>query len=339
MATTPNLQISGSVVREDRGRYPSICANDQNTVVEIHQPFGKSWLKYAVGNFTNNSKMIWQGVKDLGDGTYARVAINNKNTVVEVHEYPSLYFKKICYRVGVLNTETDTIAWDESGSELGWGRFPAVALSNEDVVVIVYESARLGSYDTFYRVGTITTETDGGRKKIGTWSVERRLFHEQVNELSLTMNKKGCLVVAGRRRSHQICLSVGGLVRAAENSDAYTIRWSTPQFNPHSIGCCPAVSIDDQGYIVLVIQTYWGRQLFYQVGKVDQDHNTVALGERNNYDQGCYPTIVLCNNHHFLEEHETNFSFPRGHRLFYHVGEILYNEQPQNAGEENNEEE
>ena len=329
------LTISGSVVREDvRGRYPSISANDHNTVVEIHQIFGRSKLKYAVGKFTDNSTGInWKGVNDLGGGTYARVALNNKNTVIEVHEHP--YYRKICYRVGVLNTDTyDTIDWD-GGGELGWGRFPAVVLSNDDVVVVVYESALPGSYKTYYRVGTIVTNTDGGRKRVGTWTTERRVFHESVNELSLTMNKEGCVVAAGCCRSHQICVSAGKLTCAAENSDTYAINWSAAQNDPQSIGCCPAVSIDDQGYMVLAIQSYWGRELFYQIGKVDEQ-NKVTLRERKYiYDHGCYPTIALCNNHQFIEEHETNFSIPRGNRLFNHVGVFCYNnEQPPNNEEE-----
>ena len=335
------LTVSGSVVREGiRGRYPSISANDHNIVVEIHQVFGRSKLNYAVGNFDNSTEINWKGVNCLGGGTYARVALNNKNTVIEVHEHP--YYRKIRYRVGTLNTDTyDTIdQWDEGSGELGWGRFPAVVLSDDDVVVVVYESTVPGSYKTYYRVGTIVINTDGGRKRVGTWTPEGRLFHESVNELSLTMNKEGCVVAAGRCRSCQICVSVGKLIRAAENSDTYTINWSAAQINPQSIGCCPAVCIDDQGYMVLAIQSYWGRELFYQIGKVDEQ-NKVTLQERKyNYDHGCYPTIVLCNNHQFIEEHETNFSFPRGNRLFNHVGEFHYNnEQPQNNEEEENNEE
>ena len=336
----PELVIAGSVAREDvRGRYPSICANDHNTVIGIHQPFGRSKLKYAVGHFTDRSRINWKGVYDLGDGTYARVALNNKNTVFEVHEHPIR--RKICYRVGSLNPENDTIDWDESQGdrELWWGRFPAVALSDDDQVVIVYESAKLGSYNTFYRIGKVNTNTDGGRKSIGAWTVERRLFREPVNELSITMNKKGCTIVAGRCSGFRICLIVGNLVPG--NNSAGSISWSAAQTNPLSVGCCPAVSIDDKEYIVLVIQSYWGRQLCYQVGKVSAEENKVTLGERKNYDLGCYPTIVLCNNHHFLEEHETNFSFPRGHRLFNRVGKICYNndEPGQNEEQQDNEEE
>ena len=335
-AASFSLTIAGSVVREElRGRRPSICANEHGVVVELHQQSGRSRLRYAVGRFVENNSIRWQGVNDLGVGTYARVAINGSNTVFEVHEHP--FYRKICYRVGVLNPDTAIIDWDEGGGELGWGRFPAVALSNDDVVVIVYESARPGNHGTYYRVGTIVTDTpDGGRKRVGTWTTERGVFHESVNELSMTMNKKGCVVVAGRRRSHQICLTVGSLVRI-ENTDSYSINWSASQTHPHSTGCFPAVSINDQGHVALVIQTNLGRQLFYQVGKVDE-RQSVTLGVRNNYDHGCYPTVVLCNNSDFLEEHETNFSFPRGNRLFYHVGNFRSYERPRQNNEEEEEE-
>ena len=333
------LLLQGSVTREDvRGRYPSICANDHNTVIEIQQPLGRSKLRYAVGHLSNQcNKISWKGVNELGEGTYARVALNNKNTVFEVHEHPLL--RKICYRVGALNPENDIIDWDESQGdhELWWGRFPAVALTDNDEVVIVYESAKLGSYDTFYRIGKVITDTDGGRKRMGSWTIERRLFREPVNELSITMNKKGCIVAAGRRSGRQICLTVG---KMPENACAGQTRisWSAAQTNPLSIGCCPAVSIDNEDYIVLVIQTYLGRRLFYQVGKVNTEQNEVRLGQPKDYDYGCYPTVVLCNNHRFLEEHQTNFFIPRGNRLFNHVGQIQYNSGEQVQGEEHEEE-
>lgn len=314
-----------------------MCANDHRLIVEVHQPLGRSILRYAVGRISDNLSVRWQGANELGSGTYAHVALNDQNTVIEVHERSS-FSRKVCYRVGVLNPETDVIDWDEDGTELGWGRYPAVALSNEDIVVVVYESAFPGTYRTFYRIGRIVTNTDGGRKRIGTWTPERRLFHERVNELSLAMNQNGCIVAAGRRRSHQICLSVGNLLRV-EDTDTYSINWSAAQTHPHSVGCHPAVSIDEHGYVVLVQQTFLGRQLFYQVGKVNQDQTEIRLGDRRNYDTGCNPTIALCNDHKFVEEHETNFSFPHGNRLFYHVGNIHCINEDNNLHDEEDEEE
>ena len=84
-------------------------------------------------------------------GKFPSVSINNDGTIVEVYQ-PHILSNEIYYKVGELNGEE--INMNEEGSRhLDYGRYPKVAINNENRVVEVHEG-RLNRY-VYYHVGEI----------------------------------------------------------------------------------------------------------------------------------------------------------------------------------------
>lgn len=70
----------------------------------------------------------------------------------------------ILYRVGTLNEQINEIKWSESDHSFGKrGRNPAVALSNDGIVVVAYERGD----ETYYTVLELETLTKKEQKSHG----------------------------------------------------------------------------------------------------------------------------------------------------------------------------
>ena len=331
------LVFTGSQIRSVTGRYPSVCINDSGKIVEVHQPsFGALWsnsLHYQVGTLLDDYTVRWSEVAkdDLAhyDGKFAAVSLNNRNTVVIVYEVN----RKIRYHIGVLNLTIDKVNWSRCAERITWGRNPVVALNNKGQAVVAYES-NFG-YRTYYRTAQFQSESGNNRAGINWSRVERKLFIEGTNELSLAVNQTGCIVAAARGYGDKIFFKIGEMPATDIQNPFPRINWEDKSHRAVAVSKCrPVVSIDDQKHIIVAYQSNSGRQLSYQVGKISQNNEDIAwLHQPRNYDMGCNPTIALCNNGKWFEEHETNSAY-RGHKLFYRVGE-LHESDAVNASEIN----
>ena len=325
---TAVLTFTGSQERQTKGRYPSIAVNGNGKLVELHQPSSWLWwsntLYYQVGTLLEDCTVRWsQEEKGLSnyDGKFARVALDSNNNVVIVYELG----RYIYYHVGSLDTKRDKIEWADH-STLSWGRYPAVALNDRGQVVIAYEQAIAG-YATYYHTGQF--QHDNTTVTIN-WSESKRLFTHGTNELSLAVNQTDCIVAVGRGARDKIYFRVGTIFMPPTDNDQkqecqkhFDINWGVVENVITPVPKCrPCVSINDAGIVTVVYQAQRWRQMSYHVGKIDVKTKTINwLHEQRNYDMGCNPTVALCNNGTWIEEHETN-SAHYGHKLFYRVGKI-----------------
>ena len=349
------LTFTGSISRQAKGRSPSLCINDDGSVVEMHQPTRSSRIHYHVGKMMDNFTVRWSEETDLDDGAHPSVALNSRNVVLGVCE--TSMTRKIYYRVGKLDPVTETIRWGNS-FELGWGRYPKVALNNEGQAVIIYEAAL--TYGSYYRTGIVSAE---GAEGSVVWSQEeRKLFSVGINELTLAMNQVGHVVAAGRISGHKIQFLVGELqeepLTQSQNQSAslspsesvvssvkpqaqpsFTITWGPPkEFNLSS--SFPSVSINNEQYIVVALQDKSGGGLSYRLGKFDVNDKLITWEHTSRkYDTGINPTIALCNDGRIIEEHEgKEFALQAGHQLYYRVG-TLHTKAAATAGVQSSEQE
>ena len=67
-----------------------------------------------------------------------------------------------------------------------------------------------------------------------------------------------------------------------------------------------------------------GGGLSYRLGKFEVNDKTIVWEHMSRkYDTGINPTIALCNDGRFIEEHEgKEFTLQAGHQLFYRVGTL-----------------
>jgi hypothetical protein len=142
----------------DTGVKPSIAANTNNDVVEVHESDGlSSNMWYHVGRVASNEIVSWGGSNKYDTGARPAVAVSGDN-VVEVHQ-SSLLSGKLWYHVGVLNANAKTVEWGPS-INYDTGYDDSVALNSSNVVVEVHDSSGLGKL--WYHVGML----DRGSKRI-----------------------------------------------------------------------------------------------------------------------------------------------------------------------------
>ena len=242
----------------------------------------------------------------ISDGKYPKVALNDEYVIV-VHQRN--FLKSVHYSLGKLR-RNHSISWkrwpdNRESSFVCRGRLPAVAMHG-DRVVITYETI---FYSTYYRVGNV----DRRAREI-PWGEQTDLFETGTTETSVAINAE--TAVSTGRGLTKIKWRVGSF-----NEAGNAIEWNHE--NGHaSLGFSPSVCIDAQGYIIMVWQTFTGRQLSYTNGRVDGQGGDKAiewLQQFRHYDRGYNPTIALSsNNDYIIEEHETNG--PLRHTLFCHTG-------------------
>ena len=324
MASSTMLRLSGSILRQPHGKFPTVSVNDAGTTVGLHQPFfASTTIHYQVG-IINGDEVDFSESRLAGKGRYPKVAINNENQVIQVHE--GRFVRRIYCNVGVV--DNFRINWGHHSQCVCWGRFPAVAIHNNRVVM-TYDCAYV-RHSTYYRIGTIKSQ---GRMMID-WGERGRLFRSAVTETAVSINKE--YAVATGRGWIRIKCQVG---RFQENGA--TIEW-TNELRFDRIGFCPTICLDNDHYVIMVWQSFTLRQLSYALGKIATHDDQVANDQpidwhaRRDYDYGYNPTIALSpNNGHVLEEHETNHASCRC-TLHYHTG-VLHKENKDKEAEERRE--
>ena len=307
------LRLSGSARRHPHGKFPSVTINDDRIVVEVHQPFITSSVIYAQVGTVNGDEVDFAEERRVDLGRFPKVAVNNDNRVVEVHE--GKYQRKIHYNIGIVNNQHTRVNWKPKPESICWGRFPAVAMSGNRVV-LTYDAA-YARYYTYYRIGTINAQ------ETIDWGAEQMLFDSGVTETSIAMNENH--TVASGRGWYKIICRVGQVRDGA-------INWSN-EIKYSVLGYCPTVCLNNDGDIVMVWQTFTFRQLSYAVGRVNAQQQEVFIEwnalECRNYDYGYNPSVAISpNNNQVLEEHETNHTRLQC-TLHYHTGVLSHPAQEQ----------
>ena len=297
------LTLSGSAPRRAHGYFPSVSIG---TIVEAHQPSSTSTsMFYQIGTINRDDVNFYEERFIVGSGKYPNVAISDNSHVVEVHEGAYTHTRRVYYNMGPL--ENQRVQWQRRPIQLSPGRFPAVAVCGNRVVV-THDKA-LFRYSTYYHVGTIN--------EAGTaidWGEKRALFEESaISKTAIAINKD--FAVAVGRGWFRIVCRVGRFPdRVARN-----INWFNEISLDDHIGICPKICLDDGGCTIMVWRSRFLKQLTYTEGEIKQngDQWVVEWKESRNYDNGSRPAIAISpNNGKVVEEHETNF----GSTLHIHIG-------------------
>ena len=303
------LRLSGSMLRhQSHGKFPSVSINNDGTIVEFYQPnILSSKILYRVGQLDGEEIKMSEAIR-LDRGRYPKVAISNNN-VVKVHE--GRVNRQLYYHIGTIDANNKTVKWHSGVHSLKcWGRFPAVAVHG-DRVVITYDRA-YGSYKAYYCLGKFTA----GRKNIKWDEKNRNIYSYGAAETSVAINEHN-IVVAGRGWNDIICC-VG---RFQGNA----IEFTTEIPFDH-LGYCPTVCLDNEGYIVMIWQSFALRKLNYAIGKIpNHEEPTIEWPQHaplRRYGYGYNPTIAISpDGTKVLEEHETNYA-PHRCSLYYHTGTL-----------------
>ena len=283
----------GQSVQHGDGAYPSICINNNYTVVQVNKSAGLlNQLWCHVGNVGAGGDICWGERLCYGNGLHPRVAINDCDTVVEVHE--TRLFRAIYYRVGVVvdSNSKKSIEWGDS-KKIDNGSAPAVAFLGNDTVISVYQTNFLGLYTTYYRVGTVDIE-----HKLIEWG--NAASYGQGRELALTANKDTVVEVHKSTWGNRLRYRVGKL-------DDKEIRWG--EGRGYDNGSNPSIAINSMGHVLEVHSTTTLRRLYRRIGVVDTRMKEIAwVRDSRQYTMGKYPSVCLNDNDDksIVEAHETN---------------------------------
>ena len=281
----------GQSARHDGGAYPSIGLSNNNTVVQVNNSAGLlNELWCHAGNVEAGGDISWGEPVWYGDGLYPRVAINNHGIVVEVHE--AQLFRDLYYLVGVVDTARKVIQWGDC-HHYDSGLAPAVALLDNGTVISVHQTSFLGSYTTYYRVGTVDIE----HKKI-TWG--NSVSYGRGRELALAANKDTVVEVHRRTWGQDLHYRVGKL-------DGSEIKWGEGKY--YDKGSNPSISINCRGHVLEVHTSIALRRLYCNIGVVDTRIQTIGwVRDSREYAMGKYPSVCLNDNDDksIVEVHETN---------------------------------
>ena len=322
------ITFSGSNLRSSHhGKFPAVAINDDGIVVELHQPYiASSNLYYQVGSLNRDKmKVDWCELTYLDFGRYSKVAINNANRVVEVHE--GAHTRRVFYRIGMVEVPKFgnlNCKWEgERSNFLDWGRYPAVAV-HDNTVIITYDRSYL-SYTTYYCIGTISA--DGMDI---TWGATSELFDVSVAETSVAMNTE-YIVAVGRGWTRIECC-VAHRIQSATVQDV-DLQPIFRRINFDQLGYCPNICLTDDHHAILVWQSLITRRLICTVGRITwgiiknfQETPTIFHANKTHmYDFGYNPSIAISlNGKHVIEEHETNFAKARC-TLHYRTGSLERN--------------
>ncbi len=295
------------------GRYPQLsCNNDGWVVMVFHCPWFNGTKIYSIAGLIETEDIKWvQDPQYIGDGHYPKVAINDSKVVVEVHK--SWWLNTLWYSIGTLDDKTKEIKWSEINHDLGSGCNPAVALSNDGTVIIVYEKCK----KTFYRVGEVK-EDPTDITWHGSGAEDHELFDIPTIEPSISMNEKGLVVVAANAsgvKNDKIVFHIGTLEKN------YSIMWKEFDLalSEDVSGHTPVVAINKHNHIISVHMT---KKLYVMCGVINEDGRRIEWSEQGKpllYDhRGSYPAVTLNSKGQVVRMHEIGRRFI----LYYEVGNL-----------------
>ena len=322
------------------GKYPSVTLNNSSTIVAVHNSDVGSTLKCRIGlvsEVDGSFSVDWGKDRQYGTGFFPRVSMNNDGIVVEVHQS---FMREVRYRIGRVNEATKTIDWWQGSQTIEKGYAPAVALTDNGRVVVVYENNKFTTYKTYYCLGIVDFDS-----KTIRWTVQREPYGSGGQNLSISMNNDGTIVEVHRSPAgvnfSNLWLCIGKL-NLDDQDNPIGIIWnkaveqgkyryidrflpsslSNPQSSPYSFGYYPFVSINNDGKFIEVHQTLALRRLVYRVGAVNEDTIQWSQSKECHYDMGWSPVVALNDHNLVVEIHGTNIAAYRGNTWWSKIGRL-----------------
>jgi Phosphatidylinositol-specific phospholipase C, X domain len=236
--------------------------------------------------------------REYDTGVQTSNALHSSGLVLEFHK--SQANSGIWYRVGkLLGT---TVKWGNTQAAGTNGYWPAVAISKEGYVIVVYSNSSYGwGSEQFYQVGTINPNGDENQsinwKRTGlNWDGG---FHT-----SIAMNDKGVIVSVHESNSlsnNQLYYRVGHFRNPAGGD--FTVAWDSGNLgNAYDVGINPHIAINNANQVVQVHQVPGSALLHYRRGIVSG--GKINFGESQRYDNAAdRPAVALLDNGTVLEMH------------------------------------
>lgn len=255
----------------DSGVVPRIAAAN-GTLVEVHESERRRALFYHVGTRTGGLVRFGPS-RPMGNGMNPAVAVNAGGTVVEVHVTDSLGSHQMYYRVGQVQAADKTINFGQS-LRYDTGYRPQVGLNANGAVVEVHETTnRFFPSRYWYRVGVV----DPGSKTIsfggGKWYADGKTPTVAINNANVAIE---FFRWRAQRGDHHLWYRVG----------AFDPRAKTITFGPriyYEEGERPAVALTDDGFVIVVHQSYPHANLFSRIGKVNVATKAIDWVDRGSF--------------------------------------------------------
>ena len=191
----------------------------------------------------------------------------------------------------------------------GYGRYPAITLNNNNIVVAVRNS--LLWFTLKSRVGVVS-EGDTIH-----WGQEEKFGYGYYSRVSLNNNNMIVEVHASHyKRTVSYCV---GKV----DVDARAIGWG--ESYDIGQGRAPAVALTDSGSVVVVYENAYGfYKSYYRVGTLNTEHKRIEWAkEAQLYGSGLELSVAMNNDGTVIEVHRSPFLF----RLRLTIGRLRVNNQ------------
>lgn len=233
------------------------------------------------------SQLNLEQSKKYDSGEQPSVAIFG-DTVIEVHK--SQNYDTLWYHVGTIsNEENNSIDWGES-YEYGHGEYPNISASN-GIIVEVHQSQNNSTL--WYSIGSLNTKNNNIE-----WNEAQQ--YDTGIQPSITISGTKVVEVHKSENNDKLWYRVGTLNFV---NGTQTINWSSNSIE-YGSGLTPKVSMNSN-YVIEVHQSQNDNSLFYTVGKLDIESNTIKWGAIQNYDFGSAPDISINEMNSVVEMHQS----------------------------------
>ncbi len=252
-----------------KGYFPRIAMNDGFVVVTVftHQiskqlfcRIGKLRVEMEEGSQSLNSSSIEESTTTPGSNTNSPLVKNKLPQLGSQTEQGS--HQPLPPDEDVINGAS--IEWWGEKIMFGEGRNPAVSISKNNTVVIVYERGNL-NIQTKYRIGRIEgrelkwLDSDEGGKGL--------ILDQSSKHASIAINDKGQVAIGYSSGVERVVH-----YRAGRISSSNSIVLGDEVFSPFGVNYQPVVSLNNHGHVVAVHHTLQGRlylKISYGVMKTD----------------------------------------------------------------------
>jgi len=246
----------------------------------------------------------------IGTGEQSSLAVHSSGLVVSVFKgrNPDGSLGPIQYRIGKMHGSN--VTWGNTQFTAAQGYWPAVTISKEGYLIIVYSTESTNStlrngypnkdVDLLYQVGWIDPNGDADQvisMKTGL------LSWDAGHNVGIAMNANGVIVgvhTAGRG-GDGIYYRVGHLRNPAGND--YAVEWDSGEWGiKYDMGANPRIAINNHNQVVSVHQVPGENLLHYRRGVVSG--GTIQFSESRRYDDYALdPSVALLDNGLVLEVH------------------------------------
>ena len=254
-----------SFYMNSNGQYPSITMNNQGWILQVYHKETVVGLKLRcrIGHL-HEKRILWSNTHSTyNKGFYPNIAINNKGLVVAV--FASQVGRTVWYRLGQLKftkyydpvtipssevVNNAFVYWRDTKILLGQGMNPVVTLSDDNTVVVAFDSGFL-FFETSYRIGDVRGEAIEWRGN------SKCLVNSQhTKHASIAINKDGLVAIGYSNGYTRTIHYTSGKISTDNDSK---ILMSETMYTPPGANFHPIVSLNNHGHVVAVFHNLQGR--------------------------------------------------------------------------------